>query len=359
MNRSSISPSHSDAATDPAFGTVARRTAAAEAQRAQRPRLGFLGVGWIGRHRMEAIVSSGAADIAAIADPSAAAAQSAQSLVPEAELAADLDDLLALDLDGVVIATPSALHAEQAIAAFTAGCAVFCQKPLGRNADEVRRVLEAARSANRLLGVDLSYRYLDAVQKMRTVVRSGALGTIYAADLAFHNAYGPDKEWFYKRDLSGGGCVIDLGIHLVDLALWMLDFPRLESVTSRLFAQGKPLARNSDEVEDYAIARLDLETGASVQISCSWKLHAGCDAKIHGSFFGTHGSIAFSNINGSFYDFIAERFDGTTRERLSSPPDAWGGRAAVDWARQLALDRSYNPAAEQLLPVTQALDHML
>src|SRR5215218_9099775 len=107
----------------------------------------------------------------------------------------------ALDLapDGIVIATPSALHAAQSIQALKAGAAVFCQKPLGRNAAEVEAVLAAATSADRLLGVDLSYRFTEGMRKIREQVRSGALGDIYAVNLIFHNAYGPDKAWFYDR----------------------------------------------------------------------------------------------------------------------------------------------------------------
>src|SRR5204863_7255527 len=134
------------------------------------------------------------------------------------------------------------------------------QKPLGRSGVEVREVVAAARSANRLLAVDLSYRFTEAMQRISSLVRSGELGHIFAVELTFHNAYGPDKPWFYDPKLSGGGCVIDLGIHLVDLALWNLGFPRVTDVTSRLFARGHPVRGRSTEVEDYAEARLDLET---------------------------------------------------------------------------------------------------
>src|SRR4051812_18581922 len=102
----------------------------------RRPRLGFLGVGWIGRHRMEAILAGDRADAVAIADPSPEMAQAAAALAPGAACVEGLDGLLGLDLDGLVIATPSALHAEQSITALERGVAVFCQKPLGRTAAE-------------------------------------------------------------------------------------------------------------------------------------------------------------------------------------------------------------------------------
>src|SRR5690606_16375961 len=178
-------------------------------------------------------------------------------------------DLLALDLDGVVIATPSAMHAEQATAALDRGFAVFCQKPLGRNAPETRAIVDAARRADRLLGVDFSYRFTEGLRAVRRLVRGGELGRVFAADVVFHNAYGPDKDWFYDRARSGGGCVIDLGIHLVDAALWLLDFPEVTVVTSQLFAGGQPLPPGAEAIEDYAIATLTLETGAVVRLACS------------------------------------------------------------------------------------------
>ena len=159
-------------------------------------------------------------------------AAEAGRLAPDAELVSTLDELLALALDGVVIATPSALHAEQSIQALERGAAVFCQKPLGRTAGEARAVVEAARAADRLLARRPLLPLHRGHAAHRELVRGGALGRVYAVDLVFHNAYGPDKPWFYDRALSGGGCVMDLGVHLVDLALWTLDFPALAGVSA-------------------------------------------------------------------------------------------------------------------------------
>jgi predicted dehydrogenase len=325
---------------------------------AVRPRLGFLGVGWIGRHRMKAILETGAVEIAGIADASAATAAEAGRLAPEAKLVSTLDDLVDLGVDGVVIATPSAMHAEQSIHVLERGAAVFCQKPLGRTAAEVRAVVDAARAADRLIGVDLSYRFTTAMRLVRDLVRSGELGRIFAVDLVFHNAYGPDKPWFYDPILSGGGCVMDLGVHLVDLALWTMDFRAVAGVRGTLFAGGEPLNAHPDRVEDYAVATIELETGAIVQLACSWRLHAGCDAMISAAFHGTHGGAALRNVNGSFYDFVAERYRGTARETLASPPDEWSGRAAADWALRLAAGEQFDPEVEQLVDVARVLDRI-
>lgn len=305
---------------------------------------------------MEAIAASGAAEIAAIADPSAEAIASARGSAPDALVAESLDALLDLDLDGVVLATPSALHAEQSITALERGVAVFCQKPLARTADETERVVAAAREADRLLGVDLSYRYTEGMQRVRELVQTGALGQVYAIDLVFHNAYGPDKAWFHDPALSGGGCVTDLGVHLVDLALWTLDFPGLAGATSRLYRQGQPLGPEPGVCEDFAVARLDLEGGTCARLACSWNLSAGVDAVIEATFYGAKGSARLRNVGGSFFDFAADHLVGTQTHQLTAPPDAWGGRAAVQWARQLGAGARFDASAEHLVDVARALD---
>src|SRR5437762_6532333 len=125
---------------------------------APRPRSGFVGLGWIGTHRLAAIARAGVAEVVAIVDPMEDTLAAAGQHAPNAFRFPNPNQLRELDLDGIVIATPSAQHAGQSIAALNRGLAVFCQKPLGRNTSEVSEVIDAARSANRLLGVDLSYR---------------------------------------------------------------------------------------------------------------------------------------------------------------------------------------------------------
>jgi len=323
-----------------------------------RPLVGFLGTGWIGRHRLQAIAASDTVEVAAISDPSPECAAESARIVPGAAVLPSLEAMLGRGLDGLVIATPSALHAEQAIAALNRGVAVFCQKPLGRNAAEARAVVEAACAADKLLGVDLSYRHTAATEAIRGLLRCGELGDIFAVDLVFHNAYGPDKPWFYDRTQSGGGCVIDLGVHLVDLALWLLEFPPVDSVTARLFAGGQPLSASSTEVEDHAVARLDLGTGAAVHLACSWRLHAGREAVIEASFYGTRGAVSIRNVGGSFYDFEAHLMRGTASELLAEPPDEWGGRAAVAWARRLAVDARFDESANEFVTAAEALDRI-
>jgi predicted dehydrogenase len=127
-------------------------------------------------------------------------------------------------------------------------------------------------------------------------------------------------------------------------------------VSSDLLSGGAALAEG--QVEDYAVANLTLENGASARLACSWRLPAGCEAVISAAFYGTQGGAALRNVGGSFYDFTAERFHGTSTETLTSPPDAWGGRAAADWAERLGRGERFDPAAERLVDVARVLDRI-
>ena len=323
-----------------------------------RPRVGFLGTGWIGRDRMQAMLATGAVEAAAIVDASPEGAAEAQALAPDAKVLHSLEEMLEQGLDGLVIATPSALHAAQAVEALAAGAAVFCQKPLGRSEAEARAVVETAQAADRLLMVDMSYRRTLAAEAVVERIRARALGQVFAAELEFHNAYGPDKPWFFDRALAGGGCLMDLGVHLVDLALWALNFPQVEHVSGALFAHGRPLAETPDSVEDYALAELRLAGGALVRIGCSWHAHAGRDAVIAARFQGTEGGAALHNVAGSFYDLAAEEYAGTSARALASPPDAWGGRQAAHWAQRLAAGERFDPAACEVLATAAVLDRI-
>lgn len=337
---------------------------AAEASAPRRlARLGFLGVGWIGLGRMRAVAHEGAAEVACIADAAPeSAGRAAQAALASAQspprTVGSLEELLEEELDGVVIATPSGQHARQAIAALTRGLAVFCQKPLATSAAEAAQVVAAARAFDRRLDVDFCYRMLKGVPELAALVRGGELGEVFAVDLTFHNAYGPDKSWFYDRSQAGGGCVMDLGIHLIDLLLWAMGFPQVVEVRSRLYAEGRPLADARSALEDYAVAELLLASGTVARLACSWRLPAGRDAVIEAAFYGTRGSALLRNVNGSFYEFTVEHCEGTRRRLLAQPPDDWGGRAICAWARRVADNAAFDPTAERLVAVSAVIDRI-
>jgi predicted dehydrogenase len=194
------------------------------------------------------------------------------------------------------------------------------------------------------------------MQAIAPLVQGGELGDNFAVDIVFHNANGPDQDWFYERARSGGGCLIDLGVHLIDLALWTLGFPDIAAADAAMFSGGRPA--DPAGVEDYSVASLRTASGAAIRLACSWRLPAGGDAIIEARFYGTSGGAALRNVDGSFYDFIAERYRGTAAEPLTAPPDDWGGRAAIAWAERLARDHRFDPAAAEFVRVAEILDRL-
>jgi hypothetical protein len=321
-----------------------------------RPRLAFVGLGWIGRARMQALAGSGLAEIVALADPDPAAVGSVQALAPGAVAAATLDEALAGRPDGVVIATPSARHAAESIAALQAGCAVFCQKPLGRTAAEVRAVVAAAEAADRLLGVDLSYRRTAAMQ-------------------AIHPAGERWRRW--------GGC-----------SPWISPFTTPTGRTSRGSTTGRSRAAAAD-----GPWRASRGSGARRLRGCPRNRRRGrpprqgpaprrprargprhrhaalpgrrrgphrvlvepprrTDAVIAVDLHGTEGGLSLRNIAGSFTEFEAHHHRGTTTTRIAAPPDDWGGRTAVAWAGALAAGEGFDPAAHRLVTLSETIDRI-
>jgi predicted dehydrogenase len=336
-------------------------------------RLAFVGVGWIGGHRLERVLAHDVADVVAVVDVQRSMAMAVAETVlgtpsrraPRALPAVfgGIQEMLAqvssLELDGVVIATPSALHATQVIAALQAGCAVYCQKPLSRTGVEARAIVQAARRANRLLNVDFCYRGVAGMDQARTLIQNGELGTLVAVDLVFHNAFGPDRPWFFDRALSGGGCVMDLGYHLVDLLHWMLPDNAVTHVHAQRFAKGAQLMPFDETVEDYALATLSLSSGATARLACSWQSHVGADAVIGATFTGTGGSVQLHNRGGSATDLSVEYLEGTARRLLEFPDEHWDGVEIMRWVDALSNGAGLDEdACDGFIAVADVIDRI-
>lgn len=327
-----------------------------EIQQDTLPKLGFLGVGWIGKNRLEALAAAKASENIAICDTDETTVQETLKVVPSARAYDSFDELLKENIDGIVIATPSALHAKQAIKALEQGKAVFCQKPLGRNLAETKAVVNQAQKMNKLLGVDYSYRCTKAINAIKEIIDEGKLGKIYAVEAVFHNSYGPDKSWFYDPKLSGGGCLMDLGSHLVDLMLYLFNAPSTEVRYANILSEGKTISNHWETVEDFAEAQLCTSSGISIRLACSWKLSVGKDADIRINIFGTEGGASFSNIDGSFYDFKAQIHSQNFTETIVTPPDDWQGKAIQEWAKRLAHKNTFSSANNELIKTAALLE---
>jgi len=320
-------------------------------------RVGFVGLGWIGRMRMGALLDGGAAEAVGVCDPCEEACAAALGEAAGARRATSLEELLEMGVDGVAIATPNALHESQAVAALEAGASVFCQKPLAPRAAGARRVIDAARANDRLLAVDWSYRHLRGVRRIVELIRRGELGRVVAVDATFHNAYGPEGAWFYDRLAAGGGCLVDLGVHLLDLAMEVLPGERLRVDQSDVFAKGRSLSSDPDSpAEDFVWATLRSDRGAAVRAACSWRGHTGADCAIELRVHGSRGAASVRNVAGSFYVFETRRQTGASEEVIEREEGDWRGGAIVDWASRLALDGRFDPVVERAARVSELVE---
>ena len=318
------------------------------------PLLGFLGLGWIGGLRLEAVESSGVAHVAALCEPDAERLATAGRRHPEAARYTQVRELLReTRLDGLVIATPNALHASQALAALEEGVPVFVQKPLGVSRAEVDLVLERARRADRLVGVDYCYRYLRGAQRLRDWTRSGELGDVHLLEAVFHNAYGPDKAWCFDPRVAGGGALLDLGVHLLDLIFWIL------GPASPLDLDGWTLdVQGHSGIDRFAGLHLRLEPGPRVRLTTSWHAHAGKDCDFRLTLHGTQGAAELRNVAGSFYDFELVRRTGRSEEVLDRESREWMPRALLAWIERLTESAGYDPAAEVSLATAEVIDRV-
>lgn len=318
-------------------------------------RVGFLGLGWIGRMRLDAVAALPGLEIAALADTSEQCLQQVQQQYSRARAVRELRELLALELDAVVIATPNACHAAQALACLAHGLPVFCQKPLGISALQTEQVVRAAQRADRLLAADFCYRHVQGMPELRQRLRDGELGSIEAIDLVFHNAYAPNGSWCFDRAQAGGGCLLDLGIHLLDLVQWLLG-GTLQLVSAARYADGRRLEAISNAVEDLAFCEYRHESGTLVRLACSWRADLGCAARIGADIHGARAGARWRNVNDSFMDFVVEMCRGTQCERLGGYPDDWAARAMIQWLRRLSSDRSFDPLAWELCSAARLIE---
>ncbi len=331
---------------------------------ARRPRLGFVGLGWIGAMRLEAVAGRtgrSGAEVVAICDVSPGRLESTARNYAGAACFQEYDEMLSraasLRLDGVVIATPNALHAPQALAARGQGLAVFCQPPLALDAGAARSLVGAARQAGRRLAVDDAYRFTEGARCLRELIAGGSLGRVFFLDAAFHNAYGPDKPWCFDPALSGGGALIDQGVPLIDLAFWLLGDPEVLAVDGSTFrASLDQDAPQGAMVEDFAAARIEVAGGAVISLAASWHAHAGQDCVIRSQVFGSAGGADFYNVAGSFYDFELARFDGSGTTIETRESRGWINRAVLHWVERLGVDPGFDPAVGRSVAVSAVVD---
>ncbi|HEY8470017.1 MAG TPA: Gfo/Idh/MocA family oxidoreductase [Longimicrobiales bacterium] len=206
------------------------------------------------------------------ADHSKAAAIASRFGIPRV-YRRDEDVFGADDLDAVIVCTPSHLHQEQAIAALESGKHVLVEKPLALDPMGAARVVEAAEQARRTLMVAMNTRYRPDALAVKPFLQGGELGTVFLVKSAWMNrkVRTVRPTWRHRRATAGGGALMDLGVQVLDLCLWLLDYPSVARVTAHAHP-GEGM-----EVEDSAVVLLRLRDGAAISVAASWSLVAERD----------------------------------------------------------------------------------
>lgn len=253
-----------------------------------RPKLraGIIGLG-VGKAHARGYRGSEDAELVAVCDMNAQRLnESAEEWGVEARFTDYAEMFRKANLDIVSVCLPNALHAEATIAGLKAGVHVICEKPMAVTVDEAATMVETARLSQRHLMVSYNYRYRADAQWINRVVQSGRLGNIYHAHIAWHRETGiPGWGVFGSKKLSGGGALIDLGVHILDLALWMMNFPQVLTVSAQTRSLFGPEGRKTwgrrpgrigeDEfnVDDGGTAFMRLAGGASLAMEVTWAEH--------------------------------------------------------------------------------------
>jgi predicted dehydrogenase len=217
------------------------------------------------------------------------------------------------EIDAVSVCTPNALHAPVAIAAFEAGKHVICEKPIATNAEEGKAMVEAAKKAGKIFMMGFNNRFRGDTQLLKKCIEAGELGEIYYAKTGWIRRRGIPGlgGWFTTKSLSGGGPLIDLGVHVLDLTLWLMGNPKPTYVLGSSYAMfGPQMAKEQGgtyDVEDLACGLVKLENGATIFVEASWQSHVERE-RVYTQLVGTKGGAEFdplriyTDVNGNHAD---------------------------------------------------------
>ena len=265
----------------------------------------------------------------------------------------DIEDLLELDeLDAVVIATPNHLHEPHVLSALAAKRHVLCERPLSLTSPGVERIVSAATRADRTVTVGNNHRYRTDVQALARFIQGGELGKLIGIRGGAYSLRGPAEGWRQRRAEAGGGAFLDQGAPLLDLALWLADFPDPVRVTAHM-----DRGRGASAVEEAMVVQLECGAGISVLIDVS-AAYVGEEERRWFEVLATRGSARLAPLR------VVKELNG--RPTDVSPSGAAGRESAfiqsyrAEVAHFLAVVRgetSYEPPTDQaaLLRIIEAI----
>jgi len=263
--------------------------------------VGVVGVG-IGHLHIEGYSKCPEARVLAVCDINEDRAHRVAAEFGVPHVYTDYNEMLRLEsIDAVSVCTPNHLHAPVTIAAFEAGKHVICEKPLAMTPEEGKAMVAASKNAGKKFMTAFNNRFRGDTQVLKRFIENGDLGEIYYAKTGWIRRKGiPGMGgWFTTKSMSGGGPLIDIGVHVLDLALWLMGNPKAVSVSGAAYAKFGPRGEGTGtwgiaekdglyDVEDLAAAFIRLDTGATVMLEASWASHIERDV-IYTNLVGTKG----------------------------------------------------------------------
>ena len=252
-------------------------------------RFGVIGCGSIGLHHMKKLLDIDQAEVVAACDinPTTLGRFGEDASLPKQGLYEDYRRLLKREeIDAVVVCLPNRLHSTVTVEAFEAGKHVYCEKPMAVNLAEARRMVEAAEGSGLKLLIGLQNRFRGDIQALKRHMDNGELGDVYYARCGWLRRSGVPGwgSWFTRKKDAGAGPIYDIGVHVLDLTLWLMSnfepatayassYAKFGPEKRGLSGWGKPEPEGYFDVEDLATALLKMENGASVSFDVSWASH--------------------------------------------------------------------------------------
>lgn len=281
------------------------------------------------------------------------------------------------NLDVVSIAVPNHLHNPLTIEALKAGCHVLCEKPMAMNAKEAEEMVKVAKECGKRLMIDFSYRTSEQSVAMKKAVDSGTLGEIYYARTQWLRRRGAPAGagcWFSQKKLAGGGPLLDLGVHRLDLALWLMGYPKpvwvLGSTYDKLAKQMDdsvydPVANKMVkqdgriyDVEDLAVALIKFDNGATLELEASWLGNIKERELMSTRLLGSKAGLLQRNLNEG-YTFEAEIFleqNGCQYDMKVHPPVPAAHSHMYNFVEAIVHNKPHDATGEQGLLVMRILD---
>ncbi|GAA4189751.1 Gfo/Idh/MocA family oxidoreductase [Microbacterium oryzae] len=274
-------------------------------------RAGVVGIGWAGQQHMAAYAAAADVELVAIAGKEEAIRAELAATYGVSRTYADWEEMIAHgDLDVVSVAVPTFLHAPITIAALGTGAHVLCEKPIARTGAEGQAMVDAARAAGRILEITFNHRRRGDIEAIRAAVEDGTIGRPYHARAIWLRRAGIPAlgSWFTNAEMSGGGPLVDLGVHVLDWTLHLMGEPRVTAVSAVTHSELGPRGLGGSgavkhgtgsayEVEDLATALLRLEGGGSIVLETSWASHRSTPDQFGITLYGTDGGADLSVVD--------------------------------------------------------------